>query len=96
MRKSTTPLVAAVAVLAALVSGAAGAEESASVPKRAGKAVERAADATGNGIKRGVAATSHGVQVGVKATGRGVSRAGQAVEHGTHKAADKVRATFDK
>ena len=96
MRNSTTHLVAALALLAGVVPGAAVAEESASRTQRAGNAVERAGEATGNGVKRGVAATSHGVQVGVKATARGLSRAGQAVEHGTHKAADKVRSTFDK
>ena len=96
MRISRTHLVAAVAVLAGMVSGAAVAEESASRTQRAGNAVERAGEATGKGVKRGVAATSHGVDVGVKATARGLSRAGQAVEHGTHKAAAKVRSTFDK
>jgi hypothetical protein len=89
-------LVAVVAILASVASGTALADESPSVPQRAGHAVQKAGDATGRGLKRGVEATTHGVQVGVNATGRGLSRAGQAVEHGTHKAAEKVRATFEK
>ena len=96
MSPSTTRLVAVAAVLTAMTAGAAVAEDSPSLPQKAGHAVQKAGEATGRGLKRGVEATSHGVDVGVKATGRGLSRAGQAVEHGTHKAAEKVRATFEK
>ena len=96
MPNPTIRLVAAIAVLTAMASGPAVANESPSPPQRVGQALERAAEATGRGVKRGVEATSHGVQVGVKATARGLSRAGEAVEHATHKAAEKVRPIFEK
>ena len=96
MPVSRTHLFAVVAVLAAMASGAAMAEESPTRTQRVGNALEKAGEATGRGLKRGVEATSHGVQVGVKATEHGLTRAGEAVEHATHKAADKVRTTFEK
>ena len=95
MPKSRPRFVVA-AALAAMISGAAAANESPSLPQRVGHALERAAEATGHGLKRGVEATSHGVQVAAKATARGLSRAGDAVEHGTHKASEKMRSTFGK
>ena len=96
MHNSRTHLVPVLALLAAMVSGAAVADESPSRPQRVGHAIERAGVATEHGLKRGAEATSHGVQVGVKATAHGLSRAGEAVEHAAHKAAEKVRSTLDK
>jgi hypothetical protein len=96
MPHARTHLVAVLAVMAAMTSRAAVADESPSVPQKAGHAIERAGEATGHGLKRAVEATTHGVQVAVKATAHGLSRAGEAVDHGTHKAAGKVRSTLEK
>lgn len=96
MPNSRTHLLAVVAFLAVMASGAAVADEAPSRPQRAGHAIERAGAATAHGIKRGAEATSHGVGVAVKATAHGLSRAGEAVGRAAHKTAAKVRSKFDK
>jgi hypothetical protein len=63
--------------------------EEAGVLDKAGKGIEKGAQAAGKGVEKGVDAAAKGVQKGVDATGKGFKKAGAWVEKKAGKEGDK-------